>query len=55
MKWRITVREEGTELRGYITGDMDYLGDFARTMRPFGLVIASEADDDYNPFGAWDV
>lgn len=58
MRIRITVRGEGTELRGYL--DMGFLGEgdadlraFAKAMQPFGVVIASPADDDYNPFKDW--
>lgn len=57
-RWRITVRGEGTELRGYVEfnnepdgpDDLEY---FAAVMKPFGLVMASPADDDYDPFADW--
>jgi len=53
MRWRITVRGEGTELRGYFN-QMDDLEEFARVMEPFGIVMASPAEDDYDPFASWE-
>jgi hypothetical protein len=52
MRLRITVRGTDTELRGYIDidDDMERLKAFAAAMEPFGLVLASEADEDYDPF-----
>ena len=51
MRFRITVREAGTELRGYLSvDDMATLQNFAAAMKPYGVVIASPADDDYDPF-----
>jgi hypothetical protein len=50
-RFRITVRGEGAELRGYIDGSTDTLGDFSNLMAPVGLVIASPAPDDFDPFG----
>jgi len=56
MRFRITVRGEHMELRGYIDaeheGDLDLM-DLAEAMKPFGLVIASVADENYNPFTDW--
>lgn len=54
MRFRITVRGLAIELRGYL----DELGiegqpgikELAEAMKPFGVVVASEADRDYNPF-----
>ena len=54
---RITVRSDRprNELRGYIEiEDMSELEAFARAMKPFGLVMASPADHDYDPFQEWD-
>ena len=59
MRYRITVRGEHIELRGYIDGDKDEQGhprlpvnlaEFAKAMKPFGIVVASPADEHYNPF-----
>lgn len=54
MRYRVTVRGDGVELRGYIDsakwnieGTAD---DFSDAMKPFGLVMVSPADDDYDPF-----
>ena len=50
MRFRITVRGEGVELRGYLDADGEALGKFAHKMEPYGVVLASIAADDYNPF-----
>jgi hypothetical protein len=51
MRYRITVRGEGIELRGYFDPkDMQQFYDFAEDMEPYGLVVSSETADDYNPF-----
>lgn len=54
-RFRITIRsdEPRMELRGYA----DFISQadierFARAMEPYGLVIGSLADKDYDPFGA---
>lgn len=48
MRYRITIRGEGTELRGYATYEAAMaLGKNAND--PF-VVVASPADDDYDPF-----
>lgn len=52
---RITVRGNGVELRGYLDLDLDGqvtqpLPQFAKAMEPFGIVVASPAADDYDPF-----
>lgn len=51
-RWRITIRndEPRLELRGY--ADLEY-GDLvamSNVLKPYGLVIASPIEDDYNPF-----
>jgi hypothetical protein len=55
VRYRITVRGLGIELRGRMDTDLDEdqptLGDFSNAMKPFGLVVASPAKDDYDPFG----
>jgi hypothetical protein len=48
VRFRVTVRDASIELRGYIDGE-DVLRTVADDMVPT-LVIASPADDDYNPF-----
>jgi hypothetical protein len=52
MKFRITVRGDECELRGYIVVGDDTAGldKLAEAVKPFGIVIASLAKDDYNPF-----
>jgi hypothetical protein len=50
MRFRITVRGDGTELRGYMDASVDGLADFAHQMDGFGIVVASPAEDDYDPF-----
>lgn len=59
MRFRITVRNDHpqrVELRGYVDApDMIFLEQFAAAMKPFGLVMASPADDDYNPFEDWSI
>jgi hypothetical protein len=58
MRFRITVRGDGVELRGYLDvgdqRDAPSLAQFAEDMKPYGLVVASVADDDYNPFTTWE-
>ena len=54
-RFRITVRSDQprNELRGYL--DIEGIADleaFARAMEPYGIVMASPADDDYDPFGS---
>jgi hypothetical protein len=54
MRFRITVRGDGIELRGYIDGpegnEYKPVSDLSDALDPFGMVIASAAEDDYNPF-----
>lgn len=56
-RFRITVRSLGLELRGYIDNGIDEdetkLAALAEAMQPFGVVVASEAEHDYNPFRDW--
>lgn len=51
MRHRITVRADNVELRGYFDGEHESLQEFADNMAPVGMVIASVADDHWNPFG----
>jgi hypothetical protein len=55
MRWRITVRGEGIELRGYLddTEWIPALQEFSEVMKPFGMVVASPAEEDYDPFASW--
>lgn len=47
---RVTVRAEGVELRGYVDG-WGQLVDLSNAVQAMGaIVIASPADDDYDPF-----
>lgn len=50
MRFRITVRGGDVELRGYITGGGEILNALSLAMDPFGVVMASAVDDDYDPF-----
>lgn len=52
MRYRITVRGESprVELRGYFDGDYARLALFSDLMTPYGIVVASPAEDDYDPF-----
>jgi hypothetical protein len=48
MRLRITIRGEGTEIRGYATPEV------ARALAaatPEVVVVASITTEDYNPFG----
>lgn len=55
MRYRATIRGEGTELRGYLEAPTTYaLSAHARYLEPLGMLIASPAPDDYNPFRAAD-
>lgn len=47
MRHRITVRGQGMELRGY--ADEHLPEELAQVLAPF-LVVASPAEDDYDPF-----
>lgn len=52
MRIRITVRGPDWELRGY-TDNPAQVGEFSDAMEPYGLVVASIAEDDYDPFQDW--
>lgn len=50
---RITVRGDNprVELRGYMdVKSYEWLGAFSEAMKPYGIVVASQADRDYDPF-----
>jgi hypothetical protein len=50
---KITVRGDDprVELRGYVDVDSyEALGRFSEVMKPYGIVVASLTDTDYNPF-----
>jgi hypothetical protein len=49
VRYKITVRGTDMELRGYLDGEAT-LRVTAKVMEGIGLVIASPAEDDYNPF-----
>ena len=50
-RYRITIRGDDAELRGYMDGNRASLTKLSMMTKPFGLVVvASEAEDDYNPF-----
>ena len=49
MRFRITIRGEGVELRGYADGESAVLA-LASALAPERVVLASHAEDDYNPF-----
>lgn len=48
MRFRVTVRDASIELRGYVDGE-DVLRTLADDIAPT-MVIASPAEDDYDPF-----
>ena len=48
-RFRITIRGEGIELRGYVDGDMSELEMLAGFAAPW-QVLASLAPDDFDPF-----
>lgn len=48
MRYRVTIRDENLQLRGYVDGE-DALRRVANAVAP-SMVIASPAADDYNPF-----
>lgn len=56
MRYRITIRGKAPisiELRGYYDVDtLTELGEFANDWIGYGTVIASPAEDDYDPFKA---
>ena len=60
MRFRITVRGDDIELRGYVDGEQALhklataLGD-SENSPGIALVIASPADDHYNPFALEDL
>lgn len=55
MRFKLTIRGEGFEVRGYIDADHEArLVDLSNAVKPFGLVIASIAPDYYQPFGITD-
>jgi hypothetical protein len=47
-RYRVTIRGEGTEIRGYAT--YEALARLARDKSDPFIVVASPADDDYDPF-----
>jgi hypothetical protein len=51
MRYRVTIRTDQIELRGYVDG-VKTLVELAEAMKPITMVICSPADDDYNPFRA---
>jgi len=51
MRYRITLRGEHLELRGYLD-DIDLLRKLGDAIEPLNImVVASPADADFNPFG----
>jgi len=55
MRFRVTVRGDGVELRGYFDDNdradvRNGLVEFSDAMRPYGVVLASVATRDYDPF-----
>jgi hypothetical protein len=48
MRYRVTIRGEGTELRGYATPEA--LAELADIHTDTAVVVASPVDDTYNPF-----
>lgn len=54
--FRITVRGQNTELRGFHREEpgTETLGPLSQAMVPYGMVIASHAENDYDPFAISD-
>jgi hypothetical protein len=51
MRFRITVRADNAELRGYTDQEsVEALNEFAQNMAPIGVVVASATEDSYDPF-----
>lgn len=52
MRWRITVRGVGIELRGFIDADHLYEVErlFADDLNESAMLIVSPAESDWNPF-----
>lgn len=51
MRARVTIRGKGVELRGFVDyEDEEELAILAQAVEPFGLVVASPVDPNYNPF-----
>lgn len=51
MRYKVTVRGDGAELRGYVTvPTMEALGLAAKAVKPIGVMVASPAAEDFNPF-----
>jgi len=48
MRYRVTIRGEGTELRGYATPEA--LAELADIHTETAIVVASPVEDTYNPF-----
>ena len=51
MRYRVTVRDEGVELRGYVDGT-DKLIELAGHMEGVAIVVASPAEEGYEPFSS---
>ncbi len=50
MRWRVTIRSDAIELRGYCDLTYEELEHMSELAKPLGMVIASPADDSYDPF-----
>ncbi len=51
MRYRVTIRGDKAELRGYFTThNPDLYRELAQAVTPLGMLIVSPAADDYNPF-----
>lgn len=52
MRYRATIRGDKSELRGYFTTHTpEVIREVAAAVTPLGMLIVSEAPDDYDPFG----
>lgn len=49
-RYRLTIRGTDMELRGYVDTNPEDLAAFAASVEGRGVVIASIAEPDYNPF-----
>ena len=52
MRWRITIRENNVELRGWIDCEYPDLVAYSQAVKPLGIMVASPAPPGYNPFAS---
>jgi hypothetical protein len=50
MRFRLTLRGEDVEMRGYLDGPVEMLYELAAAVKPYGILVASPAPEGYDPF-----